>query len=211
MAQILVFGDSITYGAWDKDGGWVQRLRKAIDKKILPSFNSYHLVYNLGISGDTTTDLLERFELETKARTNPEEENVIIFDIGGNDTVFIKNNNSLKTTLPKFRNNVQKLINIASKYSKKILFIGLIPADENKTIPVSWNKDVSYKNEYLSRYNSEIKNICKENHLGFIDNFEMWISSDYKRLLLDGLHPNDRGHKIIFWEIKKYLMENNWI
>jgi len=28
MVNILVFGDSITYGAWDEEGGWVQRLRK---------------------------------------------------------------------------------------------------------------------------------------------------------------------------------------
>ena len=31
--NILVFGDSITYGAWDKEkSGWVNRLRLALEK-----------------------------------------------------------------------------------------------------------------------------------------------------------------------------------
>jgi len=32
MPQLFIFGDSITWGAWDPDGGgWAQRLRKDID------------------------------------------------------------------------------------------------------------------------------------------------------------------------------------
>ena len=48
--NILVFGDSIAYGKWDEQGGWVQRLRKYIDKKynLIDEPKSW-LVYNLGI------------------------------------------------------------------------------------------------------------------------------------------------------------------
>ena len=53
MTLILVFGTSSTYGCWDEEGGWVQRLRKHLDKKQLTDKDSdlYYLVYNLGISG----------------------------------------------------------------------------------------------------------------------------------------------------------------
>lgn len=34
MAKILVFGDSIAYGKWDSDGGWVARLRKYVDVNL---------------------------------------------------------------------------------------------------------------------------------------------------------------------------------
>ena len=44
MTCLLVFGDSITYGAWDLEGGWVQRLRSFIDKKNLTDPNFYCLV-----------------------------------------------------------------------------------------------------------------------------------------------------------------------
>ena len=52
MVQILIFGDSIAWGAWDKEGGWVQRLRKLIDEKNLSDPEFYCLVYNLGVSGN---------------------------------------------------------------------------------------------------------------------------------------------------------------
>ncbi len=35
MTRILVFGPSTTYGAWDIEGGWVQRLRRYLDEKQL--------------------------------------------------------------------------------------------------------------------------------------------------------------------------------
>ena len=34
MDKILIFGDSICYGKWDKEGGWVTRLRKYIDQNL---------------------------------------------------------------------------------------------------------------------------------------------------------------------------------
>lgn len=37
MVQILFFGPSTTYGAWDSEGGYVQRLRKYLDKKVIDS------------------------------------------------------------------------------------------------------------------------------------------------------------------------------
>lgn len=30
--RVLVFGDSITQGFWDTEGGWVERLRKYYDQ-----------------------------------------------------------------------------------------------------------------------------------------------------------------------------------
>ena len=78
MTQILVFGDSIDLGMWDVEGGWVQRLRRFLDKKTLADSNFYYEVYNLGISGDTAEDLLESFEFETKKRLSNGEEAIFI-------------------------------------------------------------------------------------------------------------------------------------
>ena len=75
MQTICVFGDSIAWGASDSEkGGWVERL------KIYMGEHRSGNVYNLGVSGDTTNDLLERFEQEAKAR----ESDVIIFAVGTN-------------------------------------------------------------------------------------------------------------------------------
>ena len=91
MAQILVFGDSISYGKWDKEGGFVQRMKNFLDEETLSKSENEHTIYNLGVSGNTTEDLLERFEFETKQRLKEDDEELIfIFAIGVNDSQFIK-------------------------------------------------------------------------------------------------------------------------
>lgn len=208
ITQILVFGDSITYGAWDKEGGWAQRLKKFLDKKTLSGPETYFLVYNLGVAGDTTKDLLKRFEFETRQRFWEDGETIIIFAIGLNDSQFIHSQNSLQTPPERFKENIQELANLAQKFTQKIIFIGFTPVDESKTTPLPWNIDKSYKNENIQNYNEIIKLFCRENSLLFIEIFEHWIKMGYKSLLEDGLHPNSAGHQRIFETIKDFLVEN---
>jgi len=127
MTQILIFGDSIAYGAWDKEGGWVQRLRKFLDEKNLTDSDFYCRVYNLGISGNSSKNLLERFEFETKQRLKESEETIIVFAIGINDSYFVHSENSHRVPINKFKENIQKLTDLAKKFSSKIIFVGLTP------------------------------------------------------------------------------------
>jgi lysophospholipase L1-like esterase len=211
MRQILIFGDSITYGAWDKEGGWVQRLRKFLDEKNLTDSDFYCLVYNLGVSGNNSEDLLERFEFETKQRLKEDEETIIIFAIGINDSQFVHSKGKHGVPIDKFKDNIQKLISLAQKFSSKIIFVGLTPVDETKTTPIPWNADVSYKNEYIQKYNETIKTICGKNKIYFVEIFEKLKELNYQELLEDGLHPNSEGHKKIFEIMKDFLIENNLI
>jgi len=211
MTRILIFGDSITYGAWDKEGGWVQRLRKFLDEKNLTDSDFYCLVYNLGVSGNTINDLIERFEFETKQRLKESEETIIIFAIGINDSYFVHSENNNRVPINKFKENIQKLIKSAKKFSSKIIFVGLTPVDETKTTPIPWDADKSYKNEYIEKYNKVIKKVCEENEILFIEIFEDWMKLNYKNLLEDGLHPNSEGHKKIFESVKEFLIKNKII
>ena len=210
MAQILVFGNSIVYGAWGRNG-WVQQLKIFLEEKILKDPNFYYLTYNLGISGNTTEDLLERFEFETKQRLKEGEETIIVFAIGTNDAQFVISKNDLRTKPEKFRENIKKLINFARKFSSKIIFIGLTPVDEIKTTPIPWNTDKIYKNENIQKYNEILKSVCNENNVYFIDIFEDWIKEDYKNFLEDGLHPNLAGHQKIFEKVKDFLLRKKII
>lgn len=208
MAQILVFGDSISYGAWDKEGGWVSRLKKYLDI----SQPKEHDVYNLGIPIDESSEeVLKRFIPETKARLGSEKEYIIIFSIGVNDSQFINSKNNFRTKPEKFRENIQKLINLAQRFTSKVIFISLAPVDESKTDPIPWVPDRSYKNSYIKKYNEMIKAICKENKIYFIEFFNKLIRSDYKRTLDDGIHPNAKGHQKIFETIKDFLIKNKII
>jgi lysophospholipase L1-like esterase len=86
--EILCFGDSITFGEGDGKG-WTGRI-----KEWFEGTDSKRRVYNLGIPGETSTDLIKRFDSECKARVNPNEasDNYIIFiAIGANDLKYKKN------------------------------------------------------------------------------------------------------------------------
>ncbi len=215
MAQILVFGDSIAWGAWDREGGWVQMLRKFFDEKTLstPEFQNidYFMVYNLGVSGDTTRWLLRRFESEVKQRAKEKERNIIVFAIGKNDSCFLKSKNSFLTPPKVFKKNIEKLIKSAKKYSSRIIFVGTSAVDEPKTAPIYWNKNMYCKNEYLKRYNEIVKSVCAKNKIRFIDIYEKFMESDYKKLLADGLHPNSEGHKLIFEIVRDFLVKEKII
>jgi len=189
------------------EGGWADQLKVFCMKRELENPEFDYSVYNLGISGDNTDDLLERFEFETKQRLHKEDEIIFIFAIGINDSCFVKSKNIFLTTENNFKKNIQKLIEIAKKYSSKIIFVGLTPVEENKTNPISWSiTGESYKNKYIKRYDNIIKFICEENKIYFVDIFDEFNKIDYKRLLEDGLHPNSKGHQKMFEVVRDFLM-----
>ncbi len=215
MAQILVFGDSVSWGAWDREGGWVARLRKFLDKRTLsvPEFHNtdFLMVYNLGISGDTSEWLLKRIEPEVKQRLKEKDRTIIIIAIGKNDSCFLESKNSFLAQPKQFEKNIKELISLSRKYSSKIVFVGTAMVDETKTTPIYWNKNMHCRNEYLHQYNEIIKSACAENKIRFIGLFEEFAKSDYKKLLEDGLHPNSEGHKMIFEIVKDFLLKDKII
>ncbi len=191
--NILIFGDSITWGAYDPEqGGWATRLRNYFEEHD----NDVN-VYNLGISGATTADLLERIKIEAKSR----EPHWIIFAIGINDAQFIHSTSSLHVSLDEFQQNLTKLLSVAKKFTDKIVFVGLTRVDESKTAPMPWDTDKSYTNENIKRLDSAIEKFCEDNTLKFIPIKDLLNNND----LIDGLHPNTRGHIKIFERIKSEI------
>ncbi len=199
--NILVFGDSITYGAWDNEkGGWVNRIRLALESKSEIYFN----IYNLGIPGDTTINLKKRFNNECNQRFNINDKTIIIFSIGINDSQIIENKRII--LIEDFKKNIKELNDKAKQYTSHILFIGLTKVDETRTKPVSWDNNINYTNEEIIKYNEELKNICKEKEINYLDVYNLLDTTD----LDDGLHPNNNGHQKLCEEILEYL-QNNYI
>jgi len=196
---ICVFGASSTWGAWDKErGGWVNRLRL-----FLENGNTDTNVYNLGVSGDTTEDLLKRLDCEAGAR----EAELVIFSIGDNDSAYENKEGNYQVPPEKFKKNLLKLIKIAGKFADKIIFLGLKPVDEFKTKPVLWHDVIYYTNKNIDLYDSIIKDICGKCKIGYIDIKSVLDKND----LADGLHPNENGHQKIFEAVKDHLFKNKLV
>lgn len=191
--NICIFGDSIAWGACDfEKGGWVERL-----KVHLMENREDICVYNLGVSGDNTDDLLKRFSKEAKAR----EADMVIFAVGTNDSQYITTKKSARIEPEKFKINISRLIKEARKLTEKIMFIGLTKVDESKTMPIPWDTDKYYSNQNIQQYNVILEKFCAEERVGFIDTFDLLDDSD----LEDGLHPNSDGHVKIFEKIREVI------
>ena len=207
MYAITIFGDSITFGVGDNiNRGWCDRL-----KKYFENGGQYHYLYNLGISGNTTDDILKRFDVETKARVKfkrDQDRNVIIVAIGANDSKMLGEKKTPKIEFDIFSNNIQALIDKAKSFTKEVVFIGLTPVDENLTLNY---EDTFLSNERLKLFNNKIQELCKINNILFLDIFQEFSKLNYKELLSDGLHPNKEGYEEMFVLIKSFLIQNQII
>lgn len=207
--NFIIFGDSIAWGAWDREGGWAARLKKFLDEKIISSnFTVYHPVYNLAIDGDNTQELLPRFEQELAARINPQSPTTVIIAIGINDSQIELSTNTNKTSPDMFAHNLRSLVYDTKKYDAKVVFVGLTPVDEKAVYPIPWKQTHGYTNAEIKKFDNIIKKLSEENNAGYIGLINTFPEK-FEDLLIDGLHPNDEGHKHIFENIKKNLLGNS--
>ena len=187
--KILVFGDSITYGQLDPEmGGWVNRLRLNIanDSSIV----SCH-VFNMGISGQSSGEILERMERECRGRVMDDANNIIVIACGINDTRIV--NGSTLASEGEFRKNVSSLISCAGGIADHVICAGLTPVDESRTNPVWWDRSQNWRNDYIRRYDEIIKEVCSEEGVRYVRLYDL-IDAESNG---DGLHPSAAGHAAI--------------
>ncbi len=188
--EIGIWGDSITYGECDNEGlGWVGRLRKSL-------LNNNTSVYNFGVCGDTTDDLLKRFVIEA----NSIQPDRVIFAIGINDSKVPAHETTSKVPLEQYKQNIQRLIAIARNYTDKIYIIGATRVDEQYVR--DYDTQSRFNNETIQSYNAFLKDIARSENLSFIDTFDIL---DTENDLTDGLHPNAHGYEKLYQTLRKFL------
>ncbi len=192
--RICIFGDSIAFGHSDNNrGGWCDRLKQEYFEKGEWS------VYNLGISGNTSKNVLGRFESECKVRFPK----VILIAIGLNDSAFDQNLGRCRVLPGDTKENLEKFIEIAQRVNSKIVFIGLTKVIDKLLVSVPWRKNLSYCNDDVKKYDAIIKEVAEENDIPYCPMFDLLNDED----LPDGLHPNSVGHQKMFERIKGFLEE----
>lgn len=196
--RILIFGDSIAQGFWDEaQGGWVHRLRAYYDSLQVKDFSHPQpKIFNLGVSGDTAADILDRFEAETLARQWPGEALMLIFAVGTNDSKIIGSQNYCSTDA--YKAHLSALLEKVPHFTKlPPIFVGLTPCDETRTTPVSW-VDVSYENGCLQAFDRTLQATVEKHGGLYVPVFEKFQAAQAKKdLLFDGLHPNAAGHTLL--------------
>lgn len=210
--NLLIFGSSITWGAWDKQGGWAQRLKSYCDNKAAETgYDNYTAVYCLGISGDDTVDLLDRFDIEVKARVDEEEKTLILIEIGINDSQYVLAENNHRVSPEEYRQNLLKLIEKSKQHQADLILVGITPVDDTRVDPTPWTPGKSYRLEFVEKYEKILKEVSQEQNIPFVEILSKFKEKDFKSLLTDGLHPNSEGHQVMYDEIKRYLLEKDLI
>ncbi len=68
------------------------------------------------------------------------------------------------------------------------------------------------QNDRLSQYVQVIRDLSRKYQTGLVDNFQMFCDyhnlsgQDMDDLMLDGTHPNDKGHEMIADQLVKEIM-----
>lgn len=192
---ICVFGDSVLWG-WGLPFrvGWVNLFRNYIEDKSNFTMN----LYDLGIDGETTEGILGRFDIEAAAR----KPDMIIFATGVNDSAYRKTKAHPLVPIDAFERNIHTLIKKAGKFTKKIIFVGIVKGSDKETIPLKASTTGKcFDKENAKIYNDIIKKVCDKEKILFVDVLDKLIDGDF----CEGLHPSASGHEKIFKEAKNKI------
>ncbi|WKY48779.1 GDSL-type esterase/lipase family protein [Eubacteriaceae bacterium ES3] len=181
--RIICFGDSLTFGhGLSFDEKWHVIVEKKTGIQMI----------NRGVSGNTTTEMLARFNRQVLLM-QPEE--VII--MGGYNDVFFEN------TYEKVKDNLKTMIYKAQK--KGIIVIVAVPPPIKLPIRFFENEPkLKFNSDLIDEYLDWLRKYLEEEKLPCIDfGYEIdWINDD---LYLDGIHPNAKGSNLMAEALIKFL------
>ena len=190
----IIIGDSITYGIGSKEtGGWANLFKNDIlrndDTKECSSY-----VHIMGYPGVTSSDIFEKKEKIFESVKSDNCRNVVILSIGLNDTQEIDGKN--KVSRMNFLENIVLLMKFFQERADLII-LGLTRVDSKDKF--FWKPRKFYDNDTIDFYDSLIEKECKILCAEYIPLRDVLTHEDY----IDGLHPNDEGHKKIFGVVKE--------
>lgn len=196
-SRIVVFGSSSVYGRGDpENGGFVGLLRRWHEPRT-PT----NLVYNLGVGGDTSGAMLQRFESEVRHR-RPD---LLLLYFGLNDTR--RTGNSLAPTavsVEDFTKNTRRILE-KSKEIATTIYISSFPIQESRTSP--FLRDWYYLESDAKVFNKRVSELCRELEIDYLDVFERWSRDPDESIFYDGLHCNAVGHRRMFEELQAVLLK----
>lgn len=155
-------------------------------------------VYNLGIPGELSTQVVARLR-ELAPRRLKGEDNRLVFSFGLQDTAEHEGRPMLSNQASI---DALKHLIVKTRPHFKLLMIGMPPVYDPQ------------RNGWVKRLNSLQHDLCQKAHVPFIDLFSALADDvQYKRSLLatDRVHPDSRGHQKIFdliWNDRSWWFNN---
>lgn len=224
--KILVSGDSISKGViYNEQAGKYTILDNNYVSLLQGKMKG--IVCNAAKFGNTIMKGMGRLQNDI-SKNNPD---IVLMEFGGNDCDFnwdeIANhpmaNHSPKTDINIFRDKLNEGIKTLKSNNIIPVLMTLPPLDADRYFKwISKNSSAAASNilEWLGSvtkiywwhemYNSTIVSIAEETKTRWIDIRGAFLqTSDYTNLIcIDGIHPNEKGHKVIASALFDYLNNN---
>jgi len=212
---IVAFGDSTT-ATRGQLNIYTQRLTSAAALKPLGL-----KIINAGIGGNNTSLASKRFERDV-LKHHPD---IVIIQFGINDAA-VDVWRTPPATLPRislqqFQANLKHFITTLKSQGAQVILMTPNPMRWTAKLKTLYGKapyaveDPDGFNRLLAKYAVSVRRLATENNIPLIDIYQVFQTYDKQSdqsidtLLLDGMHPNDRGHqiiaKILIAEIMKLL------
>lgn len=161
--------------------------------------------YHLAVSGETdltSTDLLDNLR-KYVYNYNPSK---VIIQVGITD--FIRYDKEEDIKISENIKSIIKEIKTNRPYAE-IYIMSIYPINDSDNDKVQYKLVKNLYNEKIEKVNSEIKDICKNNSVTYIDAHSALLDSDKKMLNIDytsdGLHLNDEGYKVVSRKITEAI------
>ncbi len=202
--KLVALGDSLVYGYGDPEGGgWAERLRR---QWMYPD-NAGHILYNLGVRGDTVKHVARRLESEFRYRGELRHQvpDRIILSVGVNDSARLgRLNGKCFTPFPDFQSHLAELLDRAVELCP-VLFVGMVPVNET-AMPFLDAFFYNHADQHL--YNEALRLACYERQIPYLDIFDSWMQRGIpwcnQQLGVDGLHPNSQGYQSLLADISNW-------
>ena len=173
---IAAFGDSLTAGfGADPGESYPDFLQKELDRR-----GARYRIVNAGVSGDTTTDGLERVGTVTALKPA-----IVILEFGGNDGL---RGLPVSTT----RANLEQIIIALRNSGARIVLAGM-------TLPPNYGPD------YIHSFEGVYKGLANQYHLALIPFLLSGVGGHANLMQRDGIHPTGEGNRIVAHTVMETL------
>ena len=181
IEKVLLFGDSLMsgYGLPEDD-----HLSVVLEKSLKSDGNEIQ-IFNGSISGDTSSDGLDRIEDELSDASY----DLIIVGLGANDMLRRINPDQTKQ-------NLEDIINIIISNNIEIIVAGMVASPTN---------GLSYKKKFDKIY----PDLSKKFELELIPFLLKGVALNPSLNQADGIHPNEKGVLIISETLKDSILKFN--
>ncbi len=157
-------------------------------------------VVNSGVNANRTTHILDDM-YNRVYKYNPSK---VFILIGVNDIIDDKDATEITTNIREIVDGIQDNRKYAEIYVESIYPIN---DTEDEKIDLEM-VNASRNNEKIKTINKEIKKMCKEKKITYIDMYSKLVDEDDKLNIdytTEGLHLNNEGYKVVTEEIMKYI------